>query len=367
MFRITYILAVGAFYQASAFAASEKTGLCCEGCNTTQFGPFEGHATWTYNYKLSISDHSTVAWLNSQGVEYVPMMAHRRLFLPDGSSCEFGAVAFKEKKMKRPCTEDQLVEVIEGTRKQMSKPLRYLMGWNEPYDFGNHKAAKKYITPKEAADWWRQIMQPVARRTNLSLVSPTTGAPHKKWNWTQNFLEECWNLKNATPSCDVESIAAFSVHDYKCSEQYWLKSYGNGKKSFQAQLAHAMQGLGGKDWRSYVSSRPIWVTETNCGGDGDLPSGEESCMRITNQRPNLTTENGVIGRGSIATMRDLHTIDRISWWNTWNANEKNRSKTATAMLVDSAGTLLPPGRAIVAELDAAKAQCQRQQWQKYLV
>merc|ERR1712166_1654159 len=106
------------------------------------------------------------------------------------------------------------------------------------------------------------------------------------------MLLACWAQR--AQGCDVETIAAFSVHDYKCGESYWRVNYGaNG--TFQQNLkgyltaGEEKEGSGdGKDWSTYVDSRPLWVTETNCNGDYGYPSTQtvprtEQCARITGQ------------------------------------------------------------------------------------
>ena len=111
-----------------------------------------------------------------------------------------------------------------------------------------------------------------------------------------------------------------------------------------------------KDWASYVDARPIWVTETNCNGDNGFPStgpisNTEQCARITGQRAaQACGQFGKCGIGSIAAMESMVTIERVSWWNTWQTNKDHSNKTANAMLVDTMGQLFPAGRALVGGL-----------------
>ena len=67
----------------------------------------------------------------------------------------------------------------------------------------------------------------------------------------------------------------------------------------------------------------------------------------------MTGECGRYGKclhGSIAALETMETIQRVSWWNTWQNNPTGRVETADAMLVDASGTLLPPGRALAGGL-----------------
>ena len=244
--------------------------------------------------------------------------------------------------------------------------MRYLMGWNEAYDHSGSKAKKKYIAPADAATYWRTVVQGLAARNgNLTLVSPTTGVTKGKMEWLGAMLLACWNQRSM--GCDVESIQAFSVHDYKCGESYWRSNYGvNGtfQQTLKAYLTSAAGGSGSgsgsrKDWGAYVDARRIWVTETNCNGDygfppTQLPGRSEQCARITGQRADVACGNkaayGTIdtkcGVGSIATLESLPTVQRVSWWNTHQSNQNNATKTFDAMLVSTTGDLFPAGKAI---------------------
>ena len=115
------------------------------------------------------------------------------------------------------------------------------MGWNEAYDSSGAKAwkvQKKYIAPVDAATYWRTVVQGLGQRAGLALVSPTTGVETKKLGWFGDMLLACWSQRDL--GCDVETIVAFSVHDYKCGEAYWRDNYGaNG--TFQTNLkAHLL-------------------------------------------------------------------------------------------------------------------------------
>ena len=233
-----------------------------------------------------------------------------------------------------------------------------MMGWNEAYDRGSKQAQKKYIAPGTAATYWRTMVQRMARLANVKLVSPTTGVEPEKLEWLGNMLVACWSQRGLSPGCDVETVAAFSVHDYKCGEQYWRSNYGtNG--IFQTKLKRFLSSTAagrGKDWATFVDTRSIWVTETNCNGDNGFPSKaqvsrSEQCARITGQRAGKKCgQYGLCGKGSIAAMESMDTVSRVSWWNTWQSNAHNSTKTANAMLVDSTGKLFPAGRALVSGL-----------------
>lgn len=206
-----------------------------------------------------------------------------------------------------------------------------------------------------------------ARNGNLTLISPTTGVTKGKMVWLGDMLLACWAQRSQ--GCDVETIKAFSVHDYKCGESYWRSNYGvNGtfQRTLKAHLITSTAGGSGKDWNAYVDARMIWVTETNCNGDygfppTQLPDRSEQCARITGQRAESACGNKAAygnidtacGIGSIATLESLATVQRVSWWNTWQTNKNNATKTYNAMLVSAAGKLYPAGKAIANGLNTS--------------
>ena len=342
------------FFLLLTLSHASKLGLCCIGCNATQYNSF-ANLSWAYRYSLFVDTPNAGQWLSQNNIEFVAHLAHKHVPLPEGKACNFDGA-----KGKTPlCTNQMLDAALQFNGKDQT--MKYLMGWNEAYDQGGSKGKKKYITPTQAATWWRVYVQGMASRANLTLVSPTTGVEKNKLHWLGNMILECWAQRNQ--GCDVETIAAFSVHDYKCGETYWRDNYGE-QGVFQTKLKKFLnQGLSrelntididtGKNWTTYVDSRRIWVTETNCNGDTGWPptapvSGEEQCARITGQRMNANCGlYGKCGVGSIAAMESMETVARVSWWNTWQRNSDNSTKTANAMLVNEMGILYPPGRGIV--------------------
>lgn len=330
-------------------AMGGKLGLCCEECTSSHYGPFANVSSWVYRYSLFVDDASAAKWLAANNVEFVAHLAHKKVPLPDGSACTFNA---SDAGNKVPLCTAAMLDGALAAKNNKGLTIKYIMGWNEAYDHSNSKAKKKYIAPVDAATWWRTFVQGLAARNgNLSLVSPTTGVTKGKLEWLGDMILACWSQRSK--GCDVETIAAFSVHDYKCSESYWRTNYGpNG--TFQTNLkAHLAEGAGNKDWSTYVDSRPIWVTETNCNGDYGFPpsafvSRSEQCARIAGQRAESSCgDYGKCGMGSIAAMESMDTVGRVSWWNTHQKNKNNATKAYNAMLVSATGDLFPAGNALV--------------------
>ena len=142
------------------------------------------------------------------------------------------------------CTDSDVDKALAVAKSQLQgQKMKFLMGWNEAYDHNNEKAPKKWIPPTQAATWWTSYVQGMAARANLSLVSPTTGVEGKKLTWFGDMLLACWNQRNQ--GCDVETIVAFSVHDYKCGEDYWKSNYG----TFENETMNVPQ-IENKNWMS---------------------------------------------------------------------------------------------------------------------
>jgi len=264
---------------------------------------------------------------------------------PDGSKCDM----LVDADHKNACDLNKMISVLEDTKKVIR--TNHVMGFNEPYDT---KDPKKKQSPEQAAYLWAKWIQPAAEATNLGLVSCTTGYSSNKKRWTAGFIKACWDMRDDpdTP-CDVDKIEAWSVHDYKCQQSRVdaeLVDY-----AWHHDVADQVKALGaeGKDWRKFMTDRPIWVTEHNCNWDGDMPEAnpDEQCARITGQREDTH------GKGSVRVYTDSPAVDRFYWWNTWNPNKKQRHKTEISRLTEDDGELTAQGRAIVANLDPVEADC----------
>lgn len=203
---------------------------------------------------------------------------------------------------------------------------------------------------------------PAASALNLQIISPTTGFKEEKITWMSEFLVYCYEMRNDVQPCDINTIAKWSVHDFKCQANQWEENYGGPDANFQAGLLKLMNELlpDAIDWYDFINSRKLWVTATSCNWDPNAykqtkkdqpPTNEESCMRITGQ-----TE-GLWGKGSIAYLRDNDLFERIFWFTTWGQNKIKRGKTDNSMLVNTDGTLNPCGRAFVNNLDPRLSNC----------
>ena len=318
--------------------------------------------SWLYDYS---NDPTTYDWggdvlqkvdaeelldyMNDNNIEYVPMMP-ARTFQPisgptdTGGSCYLltnespreireRAERFVDHSVQiSTCTVAQMVEQLRSLRDRMTAPIRFVMGMNEPW------LVEPVMSGEEAAEIWRLYQQPAAEQAGLSSISPTIN--HGNPEWMGEFLRACFDRRHSDPPCDVESIAAFAVHAYECSESFWRQQHGP-RDQFRQRASAEMDGYGGKDWEAYFGARRFWVTETNCNWeDDDLPDGTEQCLRASGGKPSSH------GQGSIATLNELADVEAYSWWTLTNEHSPG-TKQYNARMVDLQGRLLPPGRAVV--------------------
>lgn len=274
-------------------------------------------------------------YMNDNSIEFVPMVAARS-FHPSSGPTDAGGTCFlvtnespSQIRGKVACTVDQMVEQLAGLRDRLVAPVRFLGTTNEPWFL------EPEMSGEEAAEIWRLYLQPAAAAAGLSLLSPTINL----YDWLGDFLRACYDRRFSNPPCDVETIAAFTVHEYECSERFWRERYGGG--GFRNRASSEMGGYGGKDWGSFFGARRFWVTETNCNWeDSGSPDGTEQCLRASGGRP------ATHGRGSIATMNELADVVAYAWWTITNGRNPG-TKQFNARILDQRGNLLPPGRALV--------------------
>ena len=313
--------------------------------------------SWLYTYNsrpdsfLWESQDGTAAWvarnqdatripelLNENGIEFVPMIA-RRSFHPHSGPTDSRGVCWLATGTSShvACTVNQIVNTLVNVQRGLRTPMRWLMAQNEPW------CTRTYMSPSEAVDVWRIYLQPVARLSNLSLVSPNVQFAHL--SWFADFLRACYDRRNAADPCDVETVHGVAVHEYSCDESFWRSIYGGGGNGFRNAMSAALGSHGGFNWAAYFSSssRRFWVTEHNCNweGGGGFPSAVEQCLRVSGGRPETH------GRGSIASMIDIDQVAAYAWWTT-SGNYAVGGRQHNVRIANGDGSLTPPGRALVA-------------------
>lgn len=207
------LLAGGA--PALAQTKSPKRGLGYGFTSAADLRALAPGLSWWYNWAPA-PDAGVASVYAGLGTEFAPLQWNKDL---DGG----------------PVTADKLAAKIPAGAK-------YLLGFNEP----NFKRQAN-LTPKQAAALW-PVLQEVARRKNLKLVSPAV-----------NYCGDCVSDNGVTyysptqyldaffaacPSCQVDYIA---VHTYVCQEQYLREKIAELKKY----------------------NKPIWLTEFACGDMAD--------------------------------------------------------------------------------------------------
>jgi len=131
----------------------------------------------------------------------------------------------------------------------------------------------------------------------------STKVEKKGLHWFTDFLQACYALKDDEDApCDIETIGVFSLHSRHCKESWVRESFEGKKAKFYKKMVKRLRDTGaddGFDWDSYLRSRKLWITETNCNADdGGRPTSTEACKRITGQVPDY-------GIGSIQTYMEL--------------------------------------------------------------
>ncbi len=320
---------------------------------------------WYYNYSPhpnrddANTKYNTVNWANTYNKEFVPMIQQFWFKLgPQAGGCpiiaEYGA---------NPCTVDQMVSIFNQTKKlfKSTNQPRYLIVFNEPHISGiDSPDRNKYsMEPIPAAKAFGKI-QTFASRVGLKVLAPNAAVDPRSIRWMGEFFRACYDLRNATENpCRLEDIYAFQNHEYQCASNFWTETYING--GFKNNLVAELGNYGGYDWSSFVRSKTVWFTETNCNWDPDflaaqgqgqfVRSQQESCLRATGQKPGF-------GKGSLFTLMQApnSSIERISWWNTYADPDKNsdgntvsassRNRITAARLMDGNGNWTPAGRAL---------------------
>eukprot|EP00443_Scrippsiella_acuminata_P056604 CAMPEP_0115388464 /NCGR_PEP_ID=MMETSP0271-20121206/9184_1 /TAXON_ID=71861 /ORGANISM="Scrippsiella trochoidea, Strain CCMP3099" /LENGTH=483 /DNA_ID=CAMNT_0002811945 /DNA_START=83 /DNA_END=1534 /DNA_ORIENTATION=+ len=387
-----------------------KMGLACSngyafqpgsGCTVThlqaftdpaQLGNSDG-AQFYYNYQLSVPA-SVQQWMISHDVEFVPMVGWRHIWLnapgaPSHDACQhvpanvecrcyFTDAALAPQsapgRSGPMCSLRDLVDTVRETMSTLSgkaKP-RYLMGFNEPED---SRAKHKNMSPHEAVEYWRRFVQPAAVELDLALVSPTVSEglckQHEygcqlKGTWYANFLKACWDQREDQEfPCDVEKIAAVSVHLHQCMEDTWTRLFSQGTGQFFRDMKQQMQAYGGKDWDAFIDSRKIWVTEFSCNDDSlgygaldsmPLASSADMCRQLTGQAETWKAgkKSQSWGKGAVHALEDLESITRYAWRNTWAPGKSSAGASAMLShdrLVDDAGRPFSHGLAMLQGLD----------------
>jgi len=105
-------------------------------CTPTQFNVVAPMNNWTFQYVITTGNLET-SWANDNNVELVPMISQSSIELFDGSWCTFRTPATDVQGKNIPvtteCTTAMLVETLKNTQSQLTVPMKYILGWNEPY------------------------------------------------------------------------------------------------------------------------------------------------------------------------------------------------------------------------------------------
>lgn len=132
----------------------------------------------------------------------------------------------------------------------ISGTSQYLLGFNEP-----NVQSQSDLTPTEAAQLWPQVTA-IAKKYNLSLVSPATAGCNT--DWLTEFFTAC--------QCEND-IVAIATHSYDCSS--------NGIGNCIDKMAKQFK------------NKPLWLTEFNCGNGGKNATAAEHLAFMKEMLPVL--------------------------------------------------------------------------------
>ena len=202
--------------------------------------------SWWYNWS-PVPDAGVTSVYQGLGMEFVPMQWNKDL---NGATVTADALAAR-----------------------IPAGAKYLLGFNEP-----NFRRQSNLTPKQAAALW-PVLQEVARRKNLKLVSPAL-----------NYCGDCVSENGVTyysptqyldaffaacPTCQVDYIA---VHTYVCDVRWLRDKIGELKKY----------------------NKPIWLTEFSCG---DMPHDQ---ITLDGQKKYMTD--------AVAYLESEPAVFRYSWF-----------------------------------------------------
>ena len=337
---------------------------------------FNSTVSWFYNYRLRPS-HAELEWANANGIEFVPMLYQEAVLLGDADveaqqrpRCFLTAEALAVRTQALDpvpfavagvCEVSHLLSELQALRDELAVAPRYLMTANEPYPGEDAPNPPRYIPVRRYVTAWRNLIQPAAAAANLSLLSPSihyAGVeqvrpdspgvrvvlrdPHSNMSiseaegevtaigWMATFLAHCYEQRDATPPCHIDSLVGFSVHQYTCDAMRWEKNYGRDGL-MQSHLTSRLRGQGLMEMDAWIAERPFSVTETSCEDDcGEYggvrlcpsqPDNPASCRRITGAYgdPASCSERAdgkacLWGRGSLAFFDAAPSIERYAWW-----------------------------------------------------
>lgn len=175
--------------------AGGKRGLLLTGdVTSSMLAPFATSdafkAHWTYSYAQSLpEDH--VTWCLENDVEFAPMIwgAYVNLDRDQTARCYFNATQPKVVSGEaRVCDLEDVVDAVAVSVDDFAdggRPVRFLMGYNEPWGVDQSD-----LSPAEATQHWRDFVQPTAERHGLELVAPT--ARVSEIHWLSHFLQHCF-------------------------------------------------------------------------------------------------------------------------------------------------------------------------------
>ena len=340
------------------------------------FGTLHGAATMLYNYNVVPLSQHEVAYMNANGMEFIPMFGgayaqieqvsapagwplpsgtNRRCYLwpeeiPTANSYAGSGI----------CTTPQLIELINASNRVLAVPIRRIAMFNEPWD---NAAYPENAT--KTARWYKDVLEKVATALGLEITSATTQSSPRALAWDTEFFRRCTDY-----GCDLDLMTQWSVHEYKTKYAQFDAKYALGTGSFYADLEAAFAaGYGawsGARWSEFFRGMPLLFTEHSAEQETSTsfgaPDNRGTCLRLSGQfgEPGLCDSfgNGGAacnwGRGSLAWLleTDRANVAGVFIWPAYYAPDgHNQAGGRSSRLVYEDGSLTPNGRAFLAMPD----------------
>jgi len=356
---------------------NKKGVLGSLGMTDTHFNSLSGAASMLYNYELTPSSQQEVDYMNSNGVEFIPMFGGAYATTQQTAVIENWPLATGNSRCylwasevptnanspyvgSSVCTAAQLVALINASRQVLSTPIRRVAMFNEPWTNAAY--------PEDATDsatWFKDVLEPVAAALSLEITSATTQAAARALSWDTQFLQQC-----ADYGCNLDLITQWSVHEYKTKTTTMQSKYALDTGSFYSERVAAFSGgygsWSGDQWAEFFRRSPLLFTEHSAEQEVSTafgpPDNTGTCQRLSGQfgDPGQCESFGndgaacSWGAGSLAWLlaHNRSNVAGVFIWPTYYAPDGgNQAGGRSSRLVYEDGSLTPNGRAFLAMPD----------------
>jgi hypothetical protein len=319
-------------------------------------------AKWAYNYGAAPKSETELNFWNSNDKEFVPTVWTSVNILAEDDFSYVQRCYFHEIYLPTNPSNSmygspicngatELIQQLAYTAQRLDTPMRYIMGYNEPWV----KGSTPEIDPVLYADYVFTHMATAARAHNLQLVSPTTKGDAVDW-----FARFVSTLHNNYPD-DLALMTRIDLHYYKTQSSKWDDG-ADPVETFISSFPDAMVALGNTAgrgrvyWTWWANQQKYWITEHSNEQNNAFPqvSQDDTCRRISGQIPSTH------GVGSIVKLNEDTRVERWAWWTTHRqalgTQADGYNYAEFHKLCNDDGTITATGRALLhpyADLDCS--------------